>query len=315
MLALALQMLAPFNPAFAAFPEKPIQFIAQSKPGSGFDTMTRAVANALAVEKLVTVPMPVTNMPSAAVGLTTIVKRHKGDPYMLSFQSISAHMNYASGTSPYSYKDITPIARISSDYYGVLVRKDSPMKTIEDFLAPLRKNPKAFPIVGGQSDDRVFYALLFEKAKIDPLAVNYIAYGSGGESIAAVMEGTAKAMISSLGEVMGVLNGGELRLLAFSGGKRLHGNLSNVPTLREAGVDLEWQNFRYAMGGPAMPAHAVKYWQDTLGKMVKTKTWQDTLARYNWSDEFMINGFDKYLAETQGQVSAVLQRLGMTKKK
>lgn len=314
LIVLGLQFLLPVTFARAEFPDKPVKFIAQSKPGSGFDTMTRAVANALAAEKLVRVPMPVTNMPSAAVGLTTIVKRHKGDPYMVSFQSISGHMNYAAGTSPYSYKDITPIARISSDYYGILVRKDSPMKTLEDFLAPLRKNPKAFPIVGGRSDDRVFYGLLFEKTGIDPNAINYIAYAGGGESTAALLEGSAKAMISTIGEVVGALNGGEVRLLAFSGGKRLSGNLSNVPTLREAGVDLEWQNFRYAMGGPDMPPDAVRYWQETLGKMVKTKAWKETLVRYNWADEFLVTGLDKYLADTQSQVAAVLQRLGMTKK-
>jgi putative tricarboxylic transport membrane protein len=313
--ALALPTLLSVAPARAAYPEKPVQFIAQSKPGSGFDTVTRAVANTLAVEKLVNVPMPVTNMPSSAVALTTIVKRHKGDPYMLSFQSIAGHMNYATGSSPFSYKDVTPIARLASDYYGVFVRKDSPMKTLEDFLAPLRKNPKAFPIVGGRSDDRVFYGLLFEKTGIDPVSINYIAYGGGGESTAALMEGTARAMITTIGEVVGALNGGEIRLLAFSGGKRLAGGLAGVPTLREAGVDLEFQNFRYAMGGPDMPAHAVKYWQETLAKMVKTKTWQETLARYNWSDEFLITGFDKYLAQTQDQVTGALQRLGMAKKK
>src|SRR5690606_13504009 len=129
----------------------------------------------------------------------------------------------------------------------------------------------AFPIVGGRSDDRAFYALLFEKAGIDPLAINYIAYAGGGESTAALMEGSAKAMITTIGEVVGALNGGEVRLLAFSGAKRAEGGLSGVPTLREAGIDLEWQNFRYAMGAPDMPAHAVKYWQETLAKLVKTK--------------------------------------------
>lgn len=302
------------GPALAEFPDRPITFLAQAAPGSGFDTLTRAVATTLQEEKLVTVPMPVTNTPSSAVGMQTAIKRHANDAYMLSFQSVSGMTRYAMGTSEYTHKDVTPIARLISDYYLVAVRADSEFKTLQQLLDALRANPRAFPIAGGQSDDRIFYGQLFSKAGIDPTQINYVAFSGGGEASALLLEGSAKAMVSTVSDVSGLLASGQARALAFSGANRLKGELKDIPTLKEAGVDFEWQNFRYAMGGPGMPAETRAFWQKTLAEMVKTPTWQKMLERYRWGDEFMVDGLDAYLDETQDQILKVARQLGMASK-
>jgi hypothetical protein len=64
-----------------------------------------------------------------------------------------------------------------------------------------------------------------------------------------------------------------------------------------------------------MPGYAVKYWQGTLAKMVKTPTWQKMLARYRWGDTFMVAGLGEFLDSRQAVVTEVAARLGMTKKK
>jgi len=40
-----------------------------------------------------------------------------------------------------------------------------------------------------------------------------------------------------------------------------------------------------------MPGYAVKYWQNTLAKMVKTPTWQEMKTRYRWGDTFLVEGW------------------------
>jgi putative tricarboxylic transport membrane protein len=295
----------------AEYPDRPITFLAQAAPGSGFDTITRAVARTLAQERLVTVPMPVTNFPSSAAGMQTAVTRYVGNPHMLSFQSISAAMRYATGSSPYSHKDITPIARLVSDYYAVLVRADSAFQTLQQFLDALRANPRAFPLTGGQSDDRIFYGLLFREAGIDPRQINYVPFSGGGEASSLLLEGSAKGMFSTVSDVTGMLASGQMRGLAVSGRSRLAGELSSIPTVQEGGVNLEWQNYRYAMGGPNMPAEAVRYWQAKLGEMVRTPTWREVLARYRWGDEFMTEGVNEYLDQAQQQITEVARLLGI----
>jgi putative tricarboxylic transport membrane protein len=266
--------------AAAAYPSKSVLMIAPAKPGSGFDGVARAVTQTLTQEKLVTVAMPVQNMASSPIGMQTIVSRYSKDPYMIAVQSTGGMLNYAIGRSPYSHKDWKPIARLMSAYYGVLVRPDSPYKTLGDLIKDLKEKPESTPITGGGDDDRLCMGALFGKAGVDITKINYVVYSGGLESTLVILEGTGKAVISTIDDIMGMIEAKQLRLLAVSPGQRFQDPLlKDIPTFRESGVDLEWGNFRYILGGKDMPDYAVKYWKSTLTKMVKTPTWQEMIKK------------------------------------
>ncbi len=301
--------------AAPAYPSKSVLLIAPSKPGSGFDGTIRAVGQTLTQEKLVQVARPVQNFPSSPIGMETVVSRYSKDPNMIAVQSVSGMLNYAIGRTPYSHKDWTPFARLISAYYGVLVRPDSPYKTLGDLIKDLKEKPETTPISGGSDDDRLCMGALFSKAGVDITKINYVAYSGGLESTLVVLEGTGKAVISTIDDIMGMIEAKQLRLLAVSPGQRMQDPLlKNIPTFRESGVDLEWGNFRYILGGKEMPDYAVKYWRDTLTKMVKTKTWQEMIKKYRWGDSFLIEGLDKFLDEKQASITEVVKKLGMDKK-
>ncbi len=300
----------------ADYPSRPVTFLSLSAPGSGFDTTTRAVVNTLVKEKMVKVPLPVENASNSVAGTANMVNRYKGDPYMLSVHSLNGMMRYATGGSPYSHKDYTPLCGLISTYYGVAVRYDSPYKTLADLVKALKENPEKNPLSGGSSDDRPFYGATFMKAGVSINKIHYVAYSGGGESSMAVLEGSVKGVVNSIDELLGLHEGKKLRLLAISSAKRsTYPALKDVPTLREAGVDLEYSNIRYAFSGPAMPEYAVKYWQNIFTKMVKTPTWQQMIKRYQWDDAFQIEGFNDVLDKKQAVVTEVLTLLGMAKKK
>jgi putative tricarboxylic transport membrane protein len=299
----------------ADYPTKPVLFIAPSKPGSGFDTTARAITATLGKEKLIPVALPVENTSSSIPGTATIVLRHKKDPYMIAVQSLAGMLNFATGMSPYSHADYTPIARLISAYYGIIVRYDSPYKTLTELVTDLKGNPGKIPFSGGVSDDRICLGAVFSKAGVDITKINYLAYGGGTEASTVVLEGSAKVLVSSIDDVMGLIEAKRLRPLAVSSGKRMGDVLKDVPTVRESGVDLEWENFRYILGGPNMPDYAVKYWRDVLAKMVKTPTWREMIERYRWGDTFMVDGLGEFLNVRQAVVTDIVDRLGMGKKK
>ena len=304
--------------AAAAYPSKSVLFIAPAKPGSGFDGTARAITHTLLTEKLVPVAMPVQNMASSPIGMQTVVLRHSKDPYMIAVQSTGGMLNYAIGRSPYWHKDWKPIARLISAYYGILVKPDSPYKTLGDLIKDLKEKPDATPISGGADDDRLCMGALFTKAGLDITKINYAAFSGGVESTLVVLEGTGKAVISTIDDIMGMIEAKQLRLLAVSPGKRLQDPLlKDVPTFIESGVDLEWGNFRYVLGGKEMPEYAVKYWKNTMTKMVKTKTWAEMLKTKRWGDSFLIGGegLDKFLDEKQAAIIDVVKKLGMDQKK
>ena len=156
-------------------------FFALSGPGSGFDTTMRAVANALVKEKLVKVPLPIENSQNSIQAMTLAATRYKGDPYMVSVNSISGMFRYANGAVRYNHRDYTPLAALIGTYYGVAVRMDSPYKTISELVKDLKERPEKTPICGGTGDDRVFYGGMFSRAGVDITKIVYVAYAGGGE--------------------------------------------------------------------------------------------------------------------------------------
>jgi len=295
------------------YPTKTITFIAPSKPGSGFDTTGRAVVATLEKEKLVPVSLPVMNFSGSVEGTANIVQQHKNDPNMIAVNSITLLLNLSSGMSPFGPKDITPIANLISTNYGFVVRDDSPYKSLMDLLKDLKEMPDQTPLCGGQSDDRIAYGAAAYAYGADLKKINYAAFAGGTEAAATLLEGTAKAEVTTIDDIMGLIEAKKVRVLAVSGGQRLSGVLSNVPTFKEAGLNLEWSNFRYIIGGPGMPDYAVQYWKETLAKMVKTPTWKENLEKYRWVDSFISDGFDKYLDEKAALIDKVSAELGLKK--
>ena len=75
-----------------------------------------------------------------------------------------------------------------------------------------------------------------------PRRVNYIAFSGGGESLSAILGGQVSVGINGLAEFAPQIEAGTVRALAISSAERLPG--LDVPTLREQGVDVEFENWR-----------------------------------------------------------------------
>ena len=138
-------------PASAAdYPTKPVLFIAPSKPGSGFDTTARAVTATLGKEKLVPVAMPVENASSSIPGTATIVTRHKNNPYMIAVQSLAGMLNFSTGMSPYSHKDL----HAPCPPHLRLLRDHRPLRfSVQDLERPgqgPQRDPQQDPLLRGR---------------------------------------------------------------------------------------------------------------------------------------------------------------------
>ena len=80
--------------------------------------------------------------------------------------------------------------------------------------------------------------------------MNYIAFSGGGESLSAILGGQVSVGINGLAEFAPQLRSGTLRALAISSADRLPG--LEVPTLREQGVDVEFENWRSVVAPPGI---------------------------------------------------------------
>ena len=85
---------------------------------------------------------------------------------------------------------------------------------------------------------------------VEPRRVNYIAFSGGGESMSAILGGTVSVGINGFAEFAPQLEAGTLRALAISSAERLPG--VDIPTLREQGVDVEFENWRSLVAPPGI---------------------------------------------------------------
>src|SRR6185436_18398115 len=108
------------------YPARNIELTIPFAPGGGVDLFGRTGAQLLNDQKLVTKPITVVNKPGAggSIGMTLMVKR-KGDPYSLLGIAIHAIVTPLTLGTPHSYRDMTPIAKLFSEYQMLVVRTQS----------------------------------------------------------------------------------------------------------------------------------------------------------------------------------------------
>jgi len=314
-----LAALAASGAAGPAFPDRAVEIIAPAGAGGGWDTLSRLTAKVLSDEKLVTQPITVTNMPggSGAVAIAHVVTRRKGDAYSLIAFSPALTLTIVNRNTPYAYKDVTPIIALSADYGVLVVRKDSTINNLRTLMQVLRTNPDNGVVAGGSAPgslDHIIFAKAAKAAGVDALKVRYIPYQGGGEAMASLLGGSASVLSTGASEVLSQVRAGQVRVLAIFSEQRLGGLFRDVPTAIEQGYNVTFPIWRGFYGPPDMPASAVKFWEETLSKMSKSKGWDKVLTDTQWFP-FVVSGdrFRRFLDEDTRGFEALLRELGFVR--
>jgi putative tricarboxylic transport membrane protein len=313
-LASAAENLKAVSAPPSDYPNRYIELTIPFAPGGGVDLFGRTVAQLLNDQKLVSKPIQVVNKPGAggAVGMALMVQR-KGDPYSLLGIAIHAVVTPLTLGTPYSYKDMTPIAKVFSEYQMMVVRTESPIKSLKDIEAALRRDAGSLSFGGASlgNSDHIAVALFAKSIGIDPTKLNYIPY-SGGESNPAIIGGHVDVGMGGL-DLITHVESGRMRVLAITSPKRLGGRFQKLPTFAEQGYDVVNENWRGLFGPPDMPAGVVQYWKDALGKMVQSAAWKAELEKNQWVNTFEADGFRASLDKDNQIYSAMLKQLGLFK--
>jgi putative tricarboxylic transport membrane protein len=303
--------------AAEAYPNKPVLFITHSGPGGGMDTMLRRITDIMAKEKLVSQQMRVENVQggSGAKAMTTLVKR-KGDDYVLAgMTSVWVAAPLISPDVKVSYKEMTTIALLGLDPNLVVVRADSPFKTMKELLDFAKANPNKVKQAGASVTSTPNFDRL-AIAEATGASWDYVAFPSGGEAITAVLGGHVNLVIGQPADMGGHLSAGALRALASFSESRLAG-YPNVPTLRELGITARVGRgtVRGIVAPPDIPASSVHYWEDVLRKLTKTQGYQQLSSEIELFPKFLTSKeFKQFLDEETDSMTKSLARLGDVKK-
>ncbi len=289
-----------------------LRLMVPNAPGGGYDTTARVVAQVLEDADL-TRHVEVFNVEggSGVAGLARIA----GDPgnaNLLMMMGLGVVGAVMTSRSAVGLDEVTPIARLISEPEVIAVAASSPYATFDDLLDAWTARPKLLRIGGGSSPggpDHLCTFLLVEAAGIAATEVQYNQYDGGGPLLAALFTGAQDVAISGVGEALAQVRTGELRILAVTG-ERVDG--LDAPTVREAGVDMDFVNWRGLVAPPLLEAGERDRLAALVTHMHSTDEWARQSRNNGWNDDLLgSEEFASFLAAEQQRVSRVLKSLGL----
>ena len=293
-----------------------IHFIVPGGAGGGWDATARGVGFALMEAGLVD-RASFENISGAGGGkaIGTLIETADRQAQTLMVNSTPIIVRSVTNLFPFSYRDLTPIARIVGDYQVLVVREDSAYRDFRDVLAQFRSDPRSVKVAGGsvRGDlDHLAAALAFRAAGEDARKLAYVPYDAGGKALAGFLTGEGDVLSTGLGEALEYYRAGRLRIIAISAPERI-ATAADVPTYREQGVDFEFVNWRGFFAAPRLPDEAANRYSALIGKLLDTAEWERIRANNGWENLYLDRqDFGAFLAAQEQEIRSLLADLGFT---
>ena len=234
--ALALMMTTPGHAlAQEPYPSRPIKWVVPYLAGTGPDTTTRILAEA--VGPILGQPVVIENKAGAGGNIgARIAAKAPADGYtwVYSAAPMAANMHMYKNPGYDALKDFRHVMRLTSSDIVVVVKATSDIRTLNDLLARAKAKPDALSYssggVGTPSHLGVEMLLDASGAK-----VMHVPYKGASELVNAVMGDQVAFGAPIFSVAYPMIQSGKLRALAVAGPKR-NATLPEVPTLAELGI-------------------------------------------------------------------------------
>ncbi|HTT46918.1 MAG TPA: tripartite tricarboxylate transporter substrate binding protein [Pseudolabrys sp.] len=256
------------------YPSRPVRLIVGFTPGSASDVVGRFFAKG--AESQLGQSVVVENKPGAGSSIAAkYVARSAADGYTILLMALSTLTN--SITNPALgvdiLKEFSPIARLASGPYVLVVNKDVDVKNVADLIALAKAKPGQvlFGSVGAGSLPHLSAEMFAQRAGIK---LTHVPYPGSPQVITDLMAGRITMAFENAIAVVGQVSAGKIRALATAADKRPSA-LPNVPTVAEEGIpnfDVSlWFGVMAPVGTPrpvidkiAAAAHVAMHKPDTV---------------------------------------------------
>lgn len=277
-------------------------------PGGGNDIMARTIIEILTKYELYPGDISPENRAggSGAVGWGYLFAQ-SGNPYGISTTSGSFVTTPLQADTPWQPEDFTPVALLAADDLVLVVNGTSEIQNIDDFIAMAKSQPMNIGGTGTVNVDFIVPTLFAKKAGFE---FDYVSFNSMADQTTALLSDALDAMVGNPGEILGLIESGELRPLVFSG-QTTPDALEGVPTMGDIGFDIGVSMPRGLILAPNAPAEAQDWWIETMKKVVETPEWGEYIAR-NTLTPTIIYGedFRTFLENTKNGFGVVLRSVG-----
>lgn len=299
-------------------PEKNVELVVGTSPGSGTDASARLIQKLWQDKRLVEVQGVVVNKPGGGSAVANAyVHQRTADPHYLTVASYNLVTNHITGKSNLSHQDFTAIAQLFNEYVSFNVRADSPVRTGKDLIERLRRDPGSVNIaisssVGGAN--HIALGLAAKAVGVDIRKLKTVVFNSGGDSTTALLGGHIDVQAVAASVVVPQLNAGRIRTIAVSAPQRLGGPFANVPTWKEQGIDVVAANWRNVVAPKGLTDAQIAYWDNVFRKLTQMEDWKRDLDKNYWAESYMNSRQSKkYLDAQYAEIKNVLSELGLAR--
>ena len=273
---LLLSLVTAAGPATAWEPTKPIEFVVPAGTGGGADQMARLIAGIADKHKLSPRPFIVVNKAGGAGAEGFLdVKGKKGDPHTLIITLSNLFTTPLHTGVPFSWRDLTPIARLALDQFILWVNAETPYTTAKDYITAVMERvgkPTQMKMGGtGSAQEDQIVTLQIQQA-IPGTKFTYVPFKGGGEVCVNLVGKHVDSTVNNPIECVSHWKAKRVRPLAVFDTERIPvAEWKDIPTIKEAlGVDIHYLMLRGLFGPPSMPKEAVDWYVNMLRKVYET---------------------------------------------
>jgi tripartite-type tricarboxylate transporter receptor subunit TctC len=287
-------------------------------PGGVADIVGRPLA--VTMEKALHQPVVVVNREGAggAIGMAAAAKAPAdGYTILMGLSSISIFpvSDRINGKEPaYELKDFAPIALITADPTVLVVRADSPYKTLKDFVAAAKANPGKI----NYSSSGVYGTLHVSMeifANAAGVKLFHVPYKGGGPALTALLGGQVEALASGPAPAVGQIKAGKVRALASWSTQRLT-LLPDVPTFKELGYDAEFYIWSGVFVPAATPAPIVQKIRSAVKEAANSAEFKAAMEKVQTPVSYLdAPEFQKYWDQDAARLKVALQKIGRVESK
>jgi tripartite-type tricarboxylate transporter receptor subunit TctC len=310
--ALAAPALVALPALAQAFPARPIRLICPWPAGGSTDAVMRALGESAG--KALGGQMIVENKPGASgmLGPNELVGA-KSDGYTLSQLTIGiARLPHMQKMQFDPLKDFTYIACLTGYTFGLVVRADSPVKTVQELVDHCKANPGKFTF-GSPGNGTTPHLAVEEFAFKAGVKMQHVPFKGVAEGMQALLGGHVMSHSDSTGWAS-LVDAGTLRLLATYGSRRTK-RWPNVPTLHELGYET-MADSPFGIGGPrGMDPAVTRRLHDAFRKTLEDPAVLATFEKFDQSVIYL-NGadYEKFIREQYVKEKDIIEKLGLAMK-
>ena len=295
--------------AQAKYPQSTVILATHSSPGGGSDVFLRELAPTLT--KIMGVDLAVKNI-SGGSGAKAMAALAKAKPDGSLFYATTPTFIYTSLLSKpeATYKDLEPIVNVFYDPEVVYTATDGPMKSMRDVIEKAKSSRGKWGAANPASLER---QVLERMKTATGVKAAVVTFEGGGDMMINVLNHTLDIGIGELQEIKPQLEAGKLRVLAVVGDERLS-QLPDVPTAREAGVDVSVRKFRGIAGPKGTPPEVIAAWEAGIQKLLADPAYKKTYTENGLQPAYMSHAdYVTFIAQFGQETEAFLKTAGVIK--